>query len=124
MRVTVRRLAEAGTVVDRAVGAGATSVSGPELGVADIRAVYRRTLAAAYADARAKAEALAAQAGLRLGAPVRIRESGADEFEEDLQRSVAQSGDESAGSVGETSVEGGRSSVTATVFVTFAVQAQ
>ena len=124
VRVTVRKLSDAGTLVDRAVGAGATSVEGPELGVADVKALYRRTLAAAFADARAKAEALAAQAGMRLGAPVRIRESGADQFEDDLQRSVAVSDEESAGSVGETRVEGGRSSVTAIVFVTFAAVPQ
>ena len=123
VRVTVRRLSEAGTVVDRVVGAGATSVEGPELGVADVRALYRRTLAQAYADARAKAEALAAQAGMRLGAPIRIRESGAEEFEDALERqAAAMPGDQLAGETG-TQVEGGRSRVTATVFVTFAVVA-
>jgi hypothetical protein len=120
--VTIRRLAEAGTVVDRAVGAGATSVDGPQLGVADIKEIYRRTLAAAFADARAKAERLAAQAGIRLGAPIRIRESGADAFDPGER-----AGDESAAGAPEQSqdvaaeIQGGRSSITASVAVTFSV---
>jgi uncharacterized protein len=118
VRVTVRQLASAGTVVDRAVGAGATSVDGPELGVADPALVYRQTLALAFADARAKAEALAVQAGVRLGPPTVIREEGADLVEE--RDEVAASPDSSAGG-GETRVEPGRSQVTARVLVTFAV---
>ena len=118
VRVTVRQLATAGAVVDRAVGAGATSVDGPELGVADPAAVYRQTLALAFADARAKAEALAVQAGVRLGAPVVIREAGADEVEPRAQE-VADAPDSSAG--GGSRVEPGRSEVSARVLVTFAV---
>ena len=116
VRVTVRRLATAGTVVDRAVGAGATSVDGPELGVADPAAVYRRTLALAFADARAKAEALATRAGVRLGSPTVIREEGADPVEE-----AAEASPDSGAGTGETRVEPGRSQVTARVLVTFAV---
>jgi uncharacterized protein YggE len=63
--VVVRRLDAAGSVVDRAVRAGATDVDGPQFGVSDAAEVYRRTLAAAYADARRKAERLAAEAGVR-----------------------------------------------------------
>jgi uncharacterized protein YggE len=120
--VTVRNLDDAGTVVDRAVGAGATSVEGPQLGVADLAEVYRRTLGSAFAEAKAKAERLAAEAGVKLGAPVRIRESGADDFVEDTSGGGSTSREVSAAPQAESApVERGRTSVTATVAVTFAV---
>ena len=122
VRVTVRDIASAGTVVDRAGRAGATGVSGPSFQASTRAEAYRRTLAAAYADARAKAQRLADEAGVALGAPVRIRESGADDFDP----APAQSGDESAaaqGVVGEraTPVRPGRTRVFATVAVVFSI---
>jgi uncharacterized protein YggE len=67
---TVRGVERAGSVIDAAVQAGANQVLGPLFTRADEAALYRRALRAAVADARAKAQALAAAAGLRLG-PVR-----------------------------------------------------
>ena len=52
---TLRSLAKAGAVVDAAVAAGADQVSGPTLTSAAREALYRQALAAAYADAKAKA---------------------------------------------------------------------
>jgi uncharacterized protein len=60
-------IAKAGSVVDAAVGAGAGSVSGPNLSRSDQDALYRDALKRAVADAHAKAEALAAAGGLTLG---------------------------------------------------------
>jgi len=124
VRVTVRNLADAGTLVDRLIRAGATSVDGPELGVADIREVYARTLVAALADAKAKAERLAAAAGMRLGAPIRVREAGADGGDDEMNQFVdATSGGGSSPVPAAPRVERGRTSITAGVQVTYALVA-
>ena len=70
-------LAKAGATVDAAVGAGATSVSGPVLSTADQASLEKQALAKAVADAKDKADALAAAAGLRLGAVRTIVEGSA-----------------------------------------------
>jgi len=61
-------LAQAGSLIDAAVAAGATSVSGPSWSTSDRDALYRKALADAVADARAKASTLADSGGLTLGA--------------------------------------------------------
>jgi uncharacterized protein len=67
-------LASAGALVDAAVAAGADSVSGPSLTVADQSALYAQALTQAVADAKGKAKTLAAAAGLTLGAVQSISE--------------------------------------------------
>lgn len=74
--VRVRNLDRAGPVVDAAVGAGANQVFGPALTRSDQAAVYRNALRAAYADARARAQALAEAAGVTLGAMTSTVEGG------------------------------------------------
>ncbi|HET8529070.1 MAG TPA: SIMPL domain-containing protein [Gaiellaceae bacterium] len=69
-------IANAGPLVDAAVAAGATNVSGPSLSRADTDALYRDALKRAVADARAKADALAAASGLTLGAVRTVVEGG------------------------------------------------
>ena len=64
---TIRDLARVGAVVDAAVGAGANTLSGPSLTRGDTDALYRQALRAAYADAREKADTLAAASGRTLG---------------------------------------------------------
>jgi uncharacterized protein len=76
VHATVRDLGKAGAVVDAAVRAGAKEFYGPQLRVSDSRAQYREAVSAALDDARARAEALAAKAGVTLGAPIAIVESG------------------------------------------------
>jgi uncharacterized protein YggE len=71
-----RRLAEAGAVIDAAVGAGANQVYGPNLIASDQNAAYRSSLRAAVAEARTKAETLANASGLTLGRMTAITESG------------------------------------------------
>jgi len=75
----VRDARRAGSVVQAGLGAGATSVRGPRFFVLDARAFARRALVLAFGDARAKAQALAREAGLTLGPPVSIRESAFQE---------------------------------------------
>ena len=57
----------AGALLDAAMQAGATSVEGLSFGLRDDSALRRQALTAAIEDARPKAEAAAAAAGLRLG---------------------------------------------------------
>jgi uncharacterized protein YggE len=115
--VTVRRIARAGEIVDAAVGAGATSVSGPSFGVSDIKAIYRETLARAFTDARAKAERIAREAGIALGPPIRIVEQGAGDDDESGDFSDAAGGTSERAA---TPVQPGRSRIDARVTVTFA----
>lgn len=75
IRVVVRAIDETGAIVQRAVSAGATRVSGPEFFVSNASRSYREALAAAFDDAKADAEVLAARAGGRLGAVLSIEES-------------------------------------------------
>lgn len=69
-------LAKAGALVDAAVDAGATGVSGPSWSRSDYNALYRQALQNAVADAKAKAQALADSAGLTLGAVTSVTEGG------------------------------------------------
>ncbi len=69
-------LDRAGSLIDAAVDAGANQVYGPSLAVADQEQLYRRALAAAVADARSSAQALAAAAGRSLGRVTSIVEGG------------------------------------------------
>jgi uncharacterized protein len=115
VHATVRDLGKAGSVVDAAVRAGANQVYGPSLRVSDSRAQYREAADAAIDDARAKAEALAAKAGLTLGTPVAIVESGGGVPGPLYDRAMA--GAEAAG----VPIEPGTSEISAVLTVTFAV---
>lgn len=67
-------LADAGSLIDAAVAAGATSFSGPSFSLSDQDTLYRAALKAAVADAKDKATALADAAGVTLGAVQTISE--------------------------------------------------
>jgi hypothetical protein len=60
-------VARAGALIDAATAAGANTIDGPSLSVADQTALYRQALGLALADARAKAEALAKAGGFSVG---------------------------------------------------------
>jgi uncharacterized protein YggE len=72
----VRNLGRAGAVIDAAVAAGANQMSGPGLLASDQASVYRNALKAAVADARTKAQALAAASGVTTGRITAIAEAG------------------------------------------------
>ena len=63
----VKGIDNAGRVLDAAVRAGVNEINGPSLTIADERVVSRKALKKAIADARARAEAIAAAAGVELG---------------------------------------------------------
>jgi uncharacterized protein len=76
--VTARTtIAKAGPLVDAAVKAGATGVSGPSLSRSDTDSLYRDALKSAVAAARQKALALADAGGMTLGAVQSIAEGTA-----------------------------------------------
>ena len=74
--VTVDDLEKLGPVIDDAMTAGATTVGSIAFTVADPAAATQQARAAAFADARSHAEALASAAGVRVGKVLSISESG------------------------------------------------
>lgn len=75
-QVTVRKLADAGPILDAAVAAGANAVRGIRFTLADASAAQAQARKNAVADALAKARELAAAAGVTLGPVLTIREGG------------------------------------------------
>src|SRR5262249_10952277 len=65
---TLHDLARSGAIVDATVAAGANQVSGPGLTRLEQSSLYRSALRSAIADARSKAQAIAREAGVGLGA--------------------------------------------------------
>jgi uncharacterized protein YggE len=114
VHATVRKLDKAGAIVDAAVRAGANEIYGPTLRVDDTRAQYQAAAEAALDDARSRAEALAAKAGLTLGAPVAIVDGGGGSPMPAYDRALA--GAESA-----VPIEPGVNEITAALTVTFAI---
>lgn len=76
--ITASKLAigKSGAIVDAAVGAGATDVSGPSLDVSSQDALYASALKAAVGQAKSKAQVLADATGRTLGDAVTIVEGG------------------------------------------------
>jgi uncharacterized protein YggE len=77
VEVRVDAIDRVGELLEIAVGSGATTVGGLRFDLKDKAAVEREALRLATADARGKAEAAAAGAGLTLGRVVRIENQGA-----------------------------------------------
>lgn len=117
VEVTIRDLDVAGRIVDAGVRAGATNVYGPAFSVSNADALYRDALGLALADARAKAERMARDAGATLGTVLRIRE-GSDDYDDGRRFDEALQG----GSDEEAPIAPGRSQISASVTVTFALE--
>lgn len=112
--VTVHDISKTGAVIQAAVDAGATRVSGVEFSASNAEGLYGQALGLAYDDARSKAAALAARAGMRLGAPISIQEGQQDFF-------PASGEAQSAPAPTAPPIEPGTATVTATVTVVFAM---
>jgi uncharacterized protein len=108
---TIRKIGDAGDVVDAAVRAGANQVSGPNLLAADQHAAYRNALEGAVADARAKAETLATASSSTLGKITAIVEGGGA-----IPMPLATGAKDSS-----VAIEPGTQKIEATVSVTFAL---
>lgn len=74
--VVVRDLGRVGEVIDRSVAAGANLTTGVYFRLSDQSAAVEQGLAEAVGDARGKAEAMSAAAGVSLGNVVAMAESG------------------------------------------------
>lgn len=113
---TVRKLRDAGKVVDAAVRAGANDVYGPNLHPSDTGAQYRDAVDKAFDDARAHAEAIAAKAGVSLGPPTAIVKGGG------YVPGSVMSYDRAAASGAEVApIEPGTQQVSASLTITFAI---
>ena len=111
---TIRELGRVGAIVDTAVDAGANTLSGPSLTRGDTDALYRQALRAAYTDARAKAETLAAASGRTLGRVTAIVEGA----QGSVPVPLAAAQDAARSSV---EIAPGTQSIDASVSVTFAL---
>jgi uncharacterized protein YggE len=107
---TIRKLGNAGEIVDAAVGAGANQVSGPNLIASDQDAAYRTALKAAVAQARTKADTLASASSSTLGKITAIVEGGGGPVPLPLGAKDAA-----------VAIEPGTQKIEATVTVTFAI---
>ena len=93
--VRIRDLGRAGPAIAAATTAGANVLSGPSLRVGDPEAASRAAYAQAYRAARARAEAYAGAAGMRLARVLAIRDAPTDAilpfagYEADMQSSRA-----------------------------------
>jgi uncharacterized protein len=110
--VTVHRLANAGAVIDAAVGAGANVVSGPSLSRDDSDALYRDALKHAVAAAREKAEALGEAGHFTIGSISSVAEGREYEPMPVYDRAALAAA---------TPIEPGTQKVTASVTVTFTI---
>jgi uncharacterized protein YggE len=108
-------VADAGSLVDAAVAAGANTVNGPTLSVSDQDARYRDALKQAVEDARAKAQALADAGGFGVG-PVSVVTEQSSAPQPVFERAAA------AKAAGSTPIEPGTQDVTADVTVTFRIR--
>jgi uncharacterized protein YggE len=113
--VLIRDLDTAGAVLDAATRAGANNVYGPSLTRSNRDGLERRALEDAVANARKRAEALAAAAGVDLGVVIAMSESPQMVGPELAYRA----GDSAASSV---LIEKGTQEIQATVSVTFAIE--
>ncbi|MHB9036282.1 MAG: SIMPL domain-containing protein [Armatimonadota bacterium] len=76
IRVTVRSLNAIGSLIDAGVNAGANNVQGVNFSVEDDTALHQQALVNAIKQARAKAQAMAEAAGVKLGKLVAMSETG------------------------------------------------
>ena len=108
MTVTTKVIAQAGSIVDAAVAAGANTVSGPSLSPSNQAALQRAALKAAVADAHGRALAIAQAAHVRLGAVRTVSEgtSTPDHLRRGAEGRRRGAGD--AGRAGDGSGRGGR----------------
>ena len=111
--VVVREIGRSGAVIDAAVRAGANEVSGPSMTRSDRDELHREALAAAYDQARAKAESLARKLGVSLGRPTAVVEGAVGGPEPIYGAAEAARLD--------APIEPGQMEIAATVTVTFAI---
>ncbi len=78
LKVVVKKIGDAGKILDGVSGDGVSRVDGPSFGFSDPKKLQIEALKAAVADAQAKAEALAQAAGADLGKVSSINQTGSN----------------------------------------------
>jgi len=109
--VRIRALGSLGAVVDAAVSDGANTLNGLTFGVTDQKPLLEEARKAAVADARSRAEVLAAATGGKLGRVVSINDGGGFSGPAPMFRAEA--------AAGAPPVQGGEVSLTATVTIVY-----
>ena len=120
VEVRVDELPRLGEILEGAVGAGATNVSGVRFDVKDRDGAEREALRLAVADARARADAAASGAGVRVERILRIEEQRAGGGPIPITRMTAMR--EVAVSAGEPPVAAGEIEIRAVVTLTASVK--
>jgi uncharacterized protein YggE len=115
LAIKVRAIETTGAVIDAAVAAGATQVSGISFSVADPTAATAQARNAAMADAKKRAQALAQAAGVSLGTLLTVTEVSAP------SPVPYMAGDVKAGVDVATPVQVGTTDLEVTVTATFAI---
>ena len=77
LEVTLNAISWAGTVIDAAIGAGATNVGGLQFKLQNRDPAYQQALRAATMQAKAHADSMASALGKIAGAILRLQEGGA-----------------------------------------------
>ncbi len=90
IEVRVDDIARVGELLELAIGAGGTSVQGVRFDLKQRAALERDALTRAVADARARADAVAAGAGSAIAGIVRIEESGLENRPEPVRMRMAE----------------------------------
>jgi uncharacterized protein YggE len=117
--VTIRDLDRVGDVIDGALTSGATTLDSISFRVADPAPAQKQARELAVADARARAETLAAAAGVEIAGVAAISEGGAEPpFQPyPAMRSVAFAAKDES-----TPVEAGMNEISVSVTVTFTIR--
>ncbi len=120
VRVKLTEVGRLGGLLDAAVAAGVTDVSGPSWGLSDPAQQQRQAQALALADAQGQAQALAQAAGLSLGRLKRADLAHAEQGRAALP--AAPLAARAAGPAPETPVEPGQISLQATAYCVWQLQ--
>jgi uncharacterized protein YggE len=113
-------LAKLGEVLEIAVGAGATNVSGVRFDVKDRDAAEREALRAAVADARARANSAASGAGMKVERVVKIEEQRGVSMPPQPRMAMMREGVQQVG--GQPPIEGGEIEIRANVTLTVTIR--
>ena len=116
VRVTFRDITTLGQRLDSLVQGGATTIHGIQFDVADPAAAVRQAREQAVADARARADHLAALAGVTVGRPLSISEGSGPVTPQPARVAPA------AESAAPTQIEAGQTEVQMTVHIRYAIQ--
>jgi uncharacterized protein YggE len=118
LSVKVPKVDQAGKLIAEANAAGAAGVSGPSFSVDDTRAAYAAALRQAIEDARAKAEAAAAQMGVKVGGVVSVDDQ-AGGIQPPMYGFAAEKASADRAAVAPVPIEPGTQDVAANVTVVF-----